>query len=813
MGAAAAPAAVQHARAKRAPHALCLATTSLAAAGASTLLVLALYLQRAAAHVPWSLTNFQEEYACDTSVRLVRPRTVQDVQAAVRYHSKVKAVGGGWSWNGPSMCAPPTSAAAHTSTMPSTAPTANSSSAAATAASAAAANIATAAAPALQLLARGLRTVTDGQTSTLQAPQPPPAANATGPAGQHTSANIIMTTLRPLIIDVDEEKGSVLVDAGVRTYDLLQYLGVYVTRSAPAGWTLPAFPWFVYQTIGGAVSTGTHGSSLPYKSLSSQVLELHVVLANGTAAVINDESHPFFMKALRVSVGQLAVITHVRLRIVRELPVQRTLRRLPASQYLALLREGQAEYNRTGSLPAWANETEWFWITQRHEFLMVSYVRADATDPAASSALLSAYAPENTTLYNTSLAAVQDMALTQYGKLPLRANVRYDPATGLSVEALEQIRQYNNTIINAPWTDSPPDPPPAAAAAAANDTAPPPVAADAAAGSAPPTAPQQPQLVHKQQGPAQAAPDGAVNGVASGNAIGAANTTLPPGVQRVGEEVQGVSWTMPSHLPATFLYALPGMATTYLDISRTGVHTIAYNATLEPGQAYLYQPKGMMDNIRTVLYDQYEVSVPVGSMADCWAGLLELMYGDDIDGLNATANATQGGEPDYGFRTAPLIRLTGAEPTTLLSASHDSPHIWLNIEDYLYYNGAVRKSNTAFKRVMGYLRSDPRCGTAGLKGAGGRLHWGKAGWPDVGCWRGDVEYGDNWCSFGCAALALDPTNKFADSASDRWTWAGVDLPRCCGPDGFNATLPRCTCRVAHTRSVEDCPPSPYYTNR
>lgn len=114
---------------------------------------------------------------------------------------------------------------------------------------------------------------------------------------------------------------------------------------------------------------------------------------------------------------------------------------------------------------------------------------------------------------------------------------------------------------------------------------------------------------------------------------------------------------------------------------------------------------------------------------------------------------------DYGFRTAPLIRLTGAESSTLLSASHDAPHMWLNIEDYLYYNGASRQQNKVFHEVMAYLRGDARCGRAGLTGAGGRLHWGKAGWPEPGCWYGDVEYGDAWCSFGCAARELDPTNK------------------------------------------------------
>lgn len=41
---------------------------------------------------------------------------------------------------------------------------------------------------------------------------------------------------------------------------------------------------------------------------------------------------------------------------------------------------------------------------------------------------------------------------------------------------------------------------------------------------------------------------------------------------------------------------------------------------------------------------------------------------------------------DYGFRTAPLIRLVSQEPSSLLAMSQDAPRMYLNIEDYLYYN-------------------------------------------------------------------------------------------------------------------------------
>lgn len=49
------------------------------------------------------------------------------------------------------------------------------------------------------------------------------------------AASIIMTTMRPLTIDVNEKELSVWVSAGVTVWDLGVYLGNYVTPSAPRG--------------------------------------------------------------------------------------------------------------------------------------------------------------------------------------------------------------------------------------------------------------------------------------------------------------------------------------------------------------------------------------------------------------------------------------------------------------------------------------------------------------------------------------------------------------------------------------------------
>ena len=50
----------------------------------------------------------------------------------------------------------------------------------------------------------------------------------------------------------------------------------------------------------------------------AQAVAFHVVLANGSHVELSDASHPFLMRAFRVSVGKLGVITHIRFRIIRE---------------------------------------------------------------------------------------------------------------------------------------------------------------------------------------------------------------------------------------------------------------------------------------------------------------------------------------------------------------------------------------------------------------------------------------------------------------------------------------------------------------
>ncbi len=74
------------------------------------------------------------------------------------------------------------------------------------------------------------------------------------------------------------------------------------TEKSPLGWTLPAFPWYIDQTIAGAVSTATHGSSLKYGSLSEQV---NFALCEDTPAI--DACGGFHCMVLHVSAQAIEI--------------------------------------------------------------------------------------------------------------------------------------------------------------------------------------------------------------------------------------------------------------------------------------------------------------------------------------------------------------------------------------------------------------------------------------------------------------------------------------------------------------------------
>lgn len=70
------------------------------------------------------------------------------------------------------------------------------------------------------------------------------------------------------------------------------------------------------QSIAGAMSTGTHGTGVELQNVSSQVVGLRLIQANGEVIDITIDSHPQLMRAARVSMGTLGVISQVTLQAI-----------------------------------------------------------------------------------------------------------------------------------------------------------------------------------------------------------------------------------------------------------------------------------------------------------------------------------------------------------------------------------------------------------------------------------------------------------------------------------------------------------------
>src|SRR4051794_1079918 len=90
------------------------------------------------------------------------------------------------------------------------------------------------------------------------------------------------------------------------------------------------------QTVAGALATGTHGTGERYRNLSANVVGMRLVDGRGDVVELTD---PEDLRAARVSVGALGVVTEVALRCVPLFGLKRVDERRPLAEVLATLDE------------------------------------------------------------------------------------------------------------------------------------------------------------------------------------------------------------------------------------------------------------------------------------------------------------------------------------------------------------------------------------------------------------------------------------------------------------------------------------------
>jgi L-gulonolactone oxidase len=111
------------------------------------------------------------------------------------------------------------------------------------------------------------------------------------------------------VLDADPQTGLVRVGGGAVLADLNQEL-------AGLGLAMENLGDIDRQTIGGAISTGTHGTGARLRNISAQVEGLELVLADGTVRHLSAATDPELLRAARVGLGALGAISAVTLRCV-----------------------------------------------------------------------------------------------------------------------------------------------------------------------------------------------------------------------------------------------------------------------------------------------------------------------------------------------------------------------------------------------------------------------------------------------------------------------------------------------------------------
>jgi L-gulonolactone oxidase len=134
------------------------------------------------------------------------------------------------------------------------------------------------------------------------------------------------------VLDADPGSGLIKLEAGI-------VLGQMNRRLDEHGRALANLGDIDRQTLGGSISTGTHGTGIGFQSVSAQVHAIELVTADGRVVELTDESDPDGIRAARVGLGALGAIYAVTLKTVPAFTIHRDDRARPLRETLDGLEE------------------------------------------------------------------------------------------------------------------------------------------------------------------------------------------------------------------------------------------------------------------------------------------------------------------------------------------------------------------------------------------------------------------------------------------------------------------------------------------
>lgn len=130
-----------------------------------------------------------------------------------------------------------------------------------------------------------------------------------------TSAWMINLDDYKRVLKVDPQRKTMTVEAGIRMHSLN-------LQAKEHGLTMPNLGSIDDQSLAGAISTATHGSSMNHGLLSDNVLSLRIVLANGQAVRCSATQSPDLFRAALVSLGALGIIVEIEFQMVQDSDIE-----------------------------------------------------------------------------------------------------------------------------------------------------------------------------------------------------------------------------------------------------------------------------------------------------------------------------------------------------------------------------------------------------------------------------------------------------------------------------------------------------------
>ncbi|PNL17153.1 D-arabinono-1,4-lactone oxidase [Micrococcus sp. FDAARGOS_333] len=131
---------------------------------------------------------------------------------------------------------------------------------------------------------------------------------------------------------IDREAGRVRVRAGTRLSALGPLLGAH-------GLALANMGDIDRQTVGGAISTSTHGTGLGHTGYSGMVAGLEILTADGRLRRVDAAHEPELFEAARVSLGALGVVTEVELAVCESFLLRAEERAEPIDETVSRFQE------------------------------------------------------------------------------------------------------------------------------------------------------------------------------------------------------------------------------------------------------------------------------------------------------------------------------------------------------------------------------------------------------------------------------------------------------------------------------------------